>query len=207
MEKTTKQKIGLATFWIGAIWAFFWGGIIGWFISSAFHKFTMDEISQTVWSLSGPWFILWGLFGATLGALVAGIGILLYSGAKGSTVLKFGIGIFLTLIIGTMFGSFGHFPPFFGIGGILILLFFFGILWLWAKERKSLSGAPAAAADLKLFGYVFMLIAAWFVCGIASIPFPKALEGITPTSPIHVMIFFVLGWLFLFLGHYKSRKQ
>jgi hypothetical protein len=95
----------------------------------------------------------------------------------------------------------------FGIGGTLILLFFIGILWLWAKERKALKDAPTTAADLKLIGYVFMLIAAWFICGIASQPFLKALEGETPSTPIHVMIFLVLGWLFLFLSHYKSRQQ
>jgi len=35
----------------------------------------------------------------------------------------------------------------------------------------------------------------------------KAFEGDPPSTPIHVMIFLVLGWLFLFLNHYKSRKQ
>jgi len=43
----------------------------------------------------------------------------------------------------------GYFPPFFGIGGALILLSFFGILWLWAKERMALKGSSTAAADLK----------------------------------------------------------
>jgi predicted membrane channel-forming protein YqfA (hemolysin III family) len=71
----------------------------------------------------------------------------------------------------------------------------------------ALKGASTTAADFKLVGYVFMLIAAWFTCGIASIPFLKALEGETPSTPLHVMIFLVLGWLFLFLGHYKSRRQ
>ena len=61
--------------------------------------------------------------------------------------------------------------------------------------------------DLKLVGYVFMLIAAWFICGIASQPFLKAFEGEAPTTPLHVIIFLVLGWLFLFLSHYKSHQQ
>jgi hypothetical protein len=82
-----------------------------------------------------------------------------------------------------------------------------GILWLWAKERMALKDSSTTAADLKLVGYVFMLIAAWFICGIAGQPFMKALEGEAPGTPIHVMIFLVLGWLFLFLSHYKSRKK
>ena len=203
----TKQKAGKVIFWIGVIWAILWGVLGSIILSSAMHSFTMDELNQTVWALGGPLMMLWGLFGVPLGALVAGIGLLLYSDAKGSTVWKFGVGILLTLIITMIVGMFGYFPPLFGIGGTLILLFFLGILWLWAKERMALKNSSTTAADLKLVGYVFMLIGAWFVCGIASQPFLKALEGEAPSSPIHVLIFLVLGWLFLFLSHYKSRQQ
>lgn len=79
---------------------------------------------------------------------------------------------------------------------------------LWAKERMILRGRAATAADLKLVGYVFMLIAAWYTCGIAGPQWHKALADQPPMmEPITVMILFVLGWLFLFLSHYKSRKQ
>jgi len=203
----TKQKVGLVIFWIGVIWAILWGVIGSIFCSSAMNSLTTNELNQTIWALGGPLMMLWGVFGAPLGAIVAGIGLLLYSGAKGSTVWKFGIGVFLAYIIGMALGRLGHFPPLFGIGGTLILLFFIGILWLWAKERMALKGSSTTAADLKLVGYVFMLIGAWFVCGIASQPFLKALEGQAPSSPVHVIVFLVLGWLFLFLSHYKSRKQ
>lgn len=201
----TKQKVGLALFWIGFIWAILWGVIVGIFMASAVRNLTMDELNQTIWAVKGLR-LLWA-FGVPLGGLVAGIGVLLYSDAKGSTVWKYGIGIVLAVFISMAIRSLGHIPPLFGIGGTLILLFFIGILWLWAKERMALKGSSTAAADLKLAGYVFMLIAAWYICGIASWPFMKALEGKTPTSPILVMILLVLGWLFLFLGHYKSRKQ
>jgi len=167
----------------------------------------MEEINQTIWALTGP-LTLMGLIAVPLGALLAGVGILLYSGAKGSTVWGVGIGIFVTIIIAMiLFQTVGHFPPLFGIGATMILLFFIGILWLWAKERMALKGSSTAAADFKLVGYLFMLIAVWFICGIAATPFRKALEGLAPGSPIHVMILLVLGWLFLFLSHYKSRKQ
>jgi len=201
----TRQKVGLVIFWVGVIWAILWGVIGSISVSSAMNSLTTAELNQTMWALSGPLMMLWGVFGVPLGALVAGIGALLYSGAKGATVWKFGIGVALAVIIGMAVQLLGHFPPLFGIGGTLILLFFIGILWLWAKERMALKGSSTTAADLKLVGYVFMLIGAWFVCGIASQPFLKALEGVTPGSPVHVIVFLVLGWLFLFLGHYKSR--
>jgi len=204
----TKQKVGLVLFWIAVIWAISWGVIGSVFVGSAFRNLTMDELNLTMWAYQGPWNMIWGLLGVPLAAIVAIIGILLYSGAKGSTVWKFGIGImFLGIIIAMAVGSLGYIPLLFGIGGTLILLFFIGILWLWAKERMALKETSTTAADLKLVGYVFMLIAAWFTCGIASQPFLKALEGEAPSNPILVMIFLVLGWLFLFLGYYKSRKQ
>jgi len=201
----TKQKVGLVIFWVGVIWAILWGVIGSISVTSAMNSLTMAELNQTMWALTGPLMILWAL-GVPLGALVAGIGLLLYSGAKGLTVWKFGIGIFVGLVISMVVGRFGHFPPLFGIGGTLILLFFIGILWLWAKERMALKGSSTTAADFKLVGYVFMLIAAWFICGIAGQPFLKAFEGEAPTSPIHIMIFLVLGWLFLLLSHYKSAQ-
>ena len=160
----TKQKVGLVIFWISIIWAIAWGVVIGvLFVGPTMKSLTPAELSQSVWALTGPLSMLWGVFGATLGALLAGIGLLLYSGAKASTVWKFGIGVFLSLLIVMMvLTSLGHYPPLFGIGGTLILLFFLGILWFWAKERKALNGKSTTAIDFKLTGYVFMFMAAWF---------------------------------------------
>ena len=203
----TKQKVGLMLFWIAIIWAIGWGVIGSVFVDSAFRNLTMDELNQTMWAPQGTWTMIWALLGVPLAAIVAIIGIFLYSNARGSTVLKYVIGIFLAGVGMAVVYPLGHIPLLFGIGGTLILLFFIGILWLWAKERMALKETSSTAAYLKLAGYMFMLIAAWFICGIASQPFLKALEGEAPSSPILVMIFLVLGWFFLFLGHYKSRKQ
>ncbi len=172
----TKQKVGLVLFWIAVIWAIGWGVLASVFVDSAFRNLTMDELNQTMWASQGTWTMIWGLFGVPLAAIVAIIGILLYSDAKGLTVLKYGIGIFLAVFAGMTAGYLGHIPPLFGIGGTLILLFFIGILWLWAKERMAMKEISQTAADLKLAGYVFMLIAAWFICGMGSQPFLKALE-------------------------------
>ncbi len=94
------------------------------------------------------------------------------------------------------------------IAATLILLFFFGVLWFWAKERAALQGQSAAAADLKLVGYVFMLLGVWFTCSVVGWYYAKAFAGQPPMAdPIIVMIYFALGWLFLLLGHYRSRQQ
>ncbi|UCG86501.1 MAG: hypothetical protein JSW71_21815 [Gemmatimonadota bacterium] len=204
----TKKKVGLALFWLGVVWAFFWG------ILASIHQvefyasiLTFEELNETIWATSGPLMALWG-FAPPLGALVAGIGSLLYSDVKTATVWKAGVGVFLAVVASLAVGSLGHFPPLFAIGGTLILSFFFGILWLWAKERADLGGQSATAADLKLVGYVFMVIAAWYTCGIAGPQWLTAFADRPPLiEPITVMIFFVLGWLFLFLSHLQSHKQ
>jgi len=202
----TRAKVGLVLFWIGVIWMFLWGVIGSISVNPYLNNLTWDELTQSIWKLTGPLMMTYG-FSIQVGSIISGVGILLYSGVKESTVWKFGLGLFLIFSIAMPIQLLGHIPPLFGIGGTLILLFFIGILWYWAKERKALKGLSATVADLKLVGYVFMLTAAWFVCAIAPQPFMKAFEGQTPNSPIHIMIFFVLGWLFLFLSHYKSSKQ
>ena len=203
----TKQKVGLVLFWIAVVWAILWGVIGSFILGPIVRNLTMDEVNQTMWAIDGPWFFTWGVLGVPVGSLVALIGILLHAGAKGSTVAKYGVGGFLALVIAMSTGMVGHIPLLFGVGGTLILLFFIGILRLWAKERTALKDAAAAAADLKLIGYVFLVIAAWFTCGTASMPFGRAFENVEPTTPLHIMVVFVLGWLFLFLGYQKASKK
>jgi hypothetical protein len=200
-----KHKIGLILFWIGVIWAFI-GGVVGGFsASSVMNSLTMAELNQTVWAMDGVLFPLYGL-SPILGALIAGIGILLYAGVRGLTVLVYGIGVVLAVVLAVTITEMGYFPPLFGIGGALILLFFFGIFWIWAKERMALRGS-SKAKDLKLVGYTFMLIATWFTCGIGSQPFLKSFDNEDPGNPMTAMIFFILGWLFQFLSYYISRRQ
>ncbi len=203
-----KQKIGLVLFWISVIWTFAWG-ILGSICQVEFfgHVLSFEEFNQTAWNVGGPLMMIWG-FATPLGVLVAGIGILLYSNAKGSTAWKYTIGIILGIFLSFLIGSLGHIPILFAIGATLILLFFFRILWLWAEERTTLKGKLATAADLKLAGYVFMMIGMWYTCGIAGVQWINAFAGkLTMMEPIIIMIFFVLGWLFLLLSHYNSRQQ
>ncbi|OVE79207.1 hypothetical protein BVY01_03155 [bacterium I07] len=166
----------------------------------------MDEISNTMWAVSGPWFLIWGILGVPVGALVAFIGMLLHSGARGSTVWKYGLGGFLVLAFSMSIGFIGHHPPVFGLGGTVILLCFIGILWLWSKERMVLKGVDTLPVDLRLAAYMFFVIGAWFTCGMAGFPFLKAFDGESQSTPLHIMVLFVVGWLLLFLSHYKSSK-
>jgi hypothetical protein len=70
----------------------------------------------------------------------------------------------------------------------------------------TLDDSLKAVADLRLVAYVFYVIAAWYICGAAGQPFMTALEGEAPVTPIHIMVFLVLGWLFLLLSQYRSGQ-
>jgi len=127
------------------------------------------------------------------------IGLLIYVQAKSSHIWLFGIGTFAVLLIDILekFGTLPspvHWPPLYGIGGALILLSFFGILWFWARRYVTLEES------------VFLIMAMWYLCGALARPFQKAFEGSAPGSPVAIMVFLVLGWLFLFISHYQSIR-
>ena len=199
----SKRKVGLILFLTSIVWSIAWGVIGSVEAGSVMNALTFEELNRTAWALAGPLIVLWTVGGVPLGAVIAGIGLLIYSGAKASTVWKFGIGMVSAIMIVVSAMFLRHMPPLFGIGGSLILLFFLGTLWFWAKERMILVGSSKIAADFKLAGYVFMLIAVWFTCGLASQQFLKSFEGQIPYSPLHIIASFVLGWFFLFLSHYR----
>jgi len=203
----TKQKFGLILFVIAVIWSIGWGIAVSVVCNNAIHSAaTLEELNQSTWALTGPMMLVWGILGVPFGAIIAMIGMFLYSGAKGLKAWLSGLVVILGIAGGMAVVFLGHIRVLFGFGGSLILLFFCGILWFWGKERKGLKDAFACAADLKLIGFTFMLVAAWFTCGGFSLPFHEATEAIPPSTPINIMIYLVLGWFFLFLGHYKAGK-
>jgi hypothetical protein len=203
-----KQKVGLVVFWLGAIWAFAWG-IIGSIIQGKMFLgvMTFEELSQTIWKFNGPLANTWG-FSVPLGVLLAGIGVLLYTGAKSATVWKFGLGITVIFFTGAFIGMTGHHSWLYATMATVILLSFFWILWSWAKERPALSGNAAVGADLKLAGYVFLVIGMWFTCGVVGWFYYKAFAGRPyPTDPINVMILYALGLTFICLGQWKTVQK
>jgi len=202
-----KQKAGIVIFLFGVLWSLAWGLIISISCTNAINTMTLEQLNESVWSPSGPLMMLWGVGGVPLGTVIAGIGLLLYTKAKGLTTLFFTLGVLLAIIVAMASGSLEFYPFLFGIGGTIILLSFFGILWFWAKKRKDMEGQAAKAANLSLVGYVFFLNASWFTCGMGGQMMAKAFEGFDGSPPLHIMIFFVLGWVFLFLSYYQSRKE
>ena len=202
-----KRKIGLAVFWVSVIWMIAWIIIPKVMFGPLLDTLTTEEINQTIWAFTGPLNMISGI-SPLFAVFTAGIGVLLYAGADGSSVWKIGTGLLIVLGLAlTVTAANFYSAPVFGIGGALILLSFVGILWLLAKERMALVGASTIAVDLKLTGYVCMFMAAWFLCGKAAQGFLKGLEGLPTTSIMNVLILLSLGWGSLFLSDFKSRQQ
>jgi hypothetical protein len=183
---------GLSLFWLGAILAVVLGGIASYSLVDTYKtSTTMEEVNQSMWKVPGFWFFLWA-FGVPLGIIIAGIGIIL--NGKGEHSVLFGSGTFLVAALITIInGPLPHIPVLFGIGGTLILLFFFGILWQYSKKLTEKS------SYYKLTGYTFLAIGMWFTCEKMARPYLTVFEG-RGESPAHIMVFFVLAFLFFYLG-------
>lgn len=199
-----KQIIGIAVYIIGVLLMITMGGMASWSVCQTFRNLTMEEVNTTMWAMPDFLFFLWAS-SVPLGAILACIGMLIFGGATSSRIWLIGTAIFLMSFLIVYLPNGNHYPFLFGIGGCLILFFFFGIFWLWGKKRLTLNGPEKIVADLQLTGYVFLLIAMWFSCGTLGRPHTKALVEVTG-SPIDIMIFFVLASLFLFLSHYKAAR-
>jgi len=204
------KKTGLVVFWIGAGLMGGMGLVASFWARAAYRNLTLAQVNETAWAIGGPLLGLWAS-AVPLGAILAGIGVLLYVRAKGSHIWLFGIGVFAVLLADILtkwriLPKPPHVPVLYGVAGGLILAFFLAILWFWAKRRATLDGPAKTAADLQLTGYVFLLIAMWYLCGDLSRPYHKALLELPLASPVSTIVYLVLGWLFLLLGHYRSAQ-
>jgi hypothetical protein len=200
-----KQKIGLTLFWIGLLIAVTFAGLIGRSLYHNLRTLTSQELSATIWADGGPLFILWAL-SVTLGSIVAGVGAFVYVKTKPAFPWMTSIGVFGAVVAMVMVWSRVYDSTLFGIGGIIILVAFFAIVWVWMKKYAGLDNQEKIAGSYKLIGYIFWINASWFLCGETAKLHLKAFEGSSVPSPIEIMVFLVLGWIFVLIGDYKELR-
>ena len=199
------KRAGWIIFVLGLSYMVLISWVGSWLNTSQFRTLSLEELQDTLWSLDSPPFWIWA-FSVPIGAILAAVGIMLHATQNGSRTGLMGIVLFLVSALAFFAARIGHVPPLFGIGGGLILASFLGILWLWGKRRGSLSGTAGLGADFQLVAYVFFLTAAWFLCGRLGQPYLASMSELGQSSPINIMIYLALGWIFLFLSHLKSGK-
>ena len=200
-----KQKLALVLFWSGFLIAIIFAGIIGRSLYHNLRVLTMEELDATIWAEGGPLFILWAL-SVTVGSILAGIGAFIYVKTKPVFSWITGIGVLGAVIVMVMVWSRVYNSTLFGIGGIVNLVSFFAIVWIWMKRYVGLDISEKIAGSYKLLGYIFWINATWFLCGETAKMHLKAFEGAPIPSPIEIMVFLVLGWLFVLVGEYKAMQ-
>ncbi|NYT19774.1 MAG: hypothetical protein GKC08_05750 [Methanosarcinales archaeon] len=209
------DRIGLMIFWLSALYMFVAGWLANWWVAPIYRNVPIEEVNQTVLAVGGPLFIILVL-SIPLGATMAAIGILLYAEKEISSIWPVAIAGGFILLISMLFPTMGYYPIVFGALAGFILLSFIAILWYWGKRRVTLKGPARTAADFQLIGYLFFIMAAGNTCVILGNPFwglyfpEKVLETdalpIAYSFGIKLIIYFTLGWLFIFLSHYKAAQ-
>ena len=164
-EKTGAQKAGWWIFGFGALYMFLIGWLLSWWVVPTIRQSGLESLPGTLF------FLFWQL-AAPLGALLVAIGAAFIGRVERSRIAVI-IGGSLVVVIWSIFsmGAFSQvLSPIFGIGGGLITLAFLGAMWDWARSRPRLSSTARTGADLGMAGFVFYLIAAWYLCGLLGAP-------------------------------------
>ena len=168
------------------------------------HAFA--DVANTPWNLNGGLFRTWA-FAVPLGSLLAVIGAFIYVRVSKPIIWTLGIGFPVVVVTTIMVYSTRYYPNgFYGVGGSLILLSFFALVWFWMKQYAGKDPHLRASGSLKLIGYLFWITASWYLCGDTAKLHLKAFEGTSVPSPTESMVFLVLGWFFVTLGEYRSIK-
>jgi hypothetical protein len=141
-----------------------------------------------------------------MGSVLAGIAAFLYTKSRPIFILAAGIGVLGAVLAMNLVWSRVYEPILFGIGGTIILISFFAIVWIWMKKYSSLAMPAKIAGGYKLLGYLFFINASWFLCGETGKLHLRAFQGDPAPSPIEIMVFLALGWIFIFVGELKSRQ-
>ena len=208
-ETAMSQKIGLVLFWIGAVFMFGVGFLSSWWFVPAIREAGYNNIAAP-----GGLTLFWGI-SAPLGAMLVAIGAGLYARVGRRVTIVLVLGSVAVIALSAMWPVRTVVPALFGIDGGLITLFFLGLLWNWARSRRSLPGSERLGSDLSMVGHVFFLFAAWFLCGLLGAPNftlrPELLEEYGTLSGAASMgslvsVYLVLGWGFTFFGHRISMR-
>jgi len=199
------QKIGQILFWIGVIFAIAFAGMIGRSLYHNLRTLTGQELDTTIWAMDKPIFLLW-VFSITLGSLLAGIGAFVYVKTKPVFSWVTAVGVLAVVLAMNFIWSRIYNPTLFGIGGLIILVIFFAIIWVWMKKYSMLDMQEKNAGSFKLIGYLFWINASWFLCGETGKMHLKVFEGSPLPTPIEIMVFLVLGWSFILFGDYQEMR-
>ena len=202
-----KFRPAFVPYWTGLLFALAFASVGTWSLMKVLNTHSFAEIAGTAWNMDGALFRVWA-FAVPIGSFLAVIGALLYVRANKAIIWALGIGFPVIVVTTIMVFSTRYYPDgFYGVGGTLILLFFFSLVWMWMKKYAGQDQPERVAGSLKLIGYLFWITASWYLCGDTAKLHLKAFEGTSVPSPTETMVFLVLGWFFVALGEQRALRK
>lgn len=199
-----RKKIGKILFWLGII------GVIAmqaltWIQSPTHREYSAEELRGTAHAIWGALFMIRNLGGN--GLMLALIGVLLATGKKGSKFWLLGILPGSALGLGMLWQPGQHIPALFGIGGTVILLSYFGILWLWTQTYTVYEGLARTGKHIQLLGYSFLVSTGLLLCLYFGNPKQLALANLPIPGGESINLTLGLSMALLFVGHLLISKN
>ena len=195
-----RQKIGIALFWIGVIGVIVMQALT-WIQTPAQRVHTAEELSGTAHAIWGTLFWIRNLGG--WGLTLSIMGVLLYASEKGSFFWLLGFLPGAALGVSMLWEPSQYVPVLFGIGGTVILISYYGILWLWTRTYAAYQGIARTGRHIQLLGYSFLVSTGLMLClyfgnpnvlALADLPIPNA-EIINLTLSFSMLLLFVGQYL------------
>lgn len=201
----TRQKIGQVLFWLGVdcVIVFY---VLLWIGNSVQRVNTPADLIGTAWATDGFLFIFRGLLGS-IGAFIALIGVLLYSGKKGSLFWLWALAPVVAFGLLFNWKPSQYNPVLYGIGGGIIVLSYLGVLWAWIKTHTAYEGIAKTGKHIQLLGYSFLFFTALLLCLYIGQPNISGLADQPLPSGESILVTFCIGWVLLAVGHYLTGKK
>jgi hypothetical protein len=198
-----REKIGAILFWFGVISVFIWQALT-WVQSPIQRAHTAEELNGTTHAIWGALFTIRIIGGGGLTFVL--VGALLHTSKKGSCFWLLG---FLPnlLYLGQYWQPSQHVPALFGIGGTIILLSYFGILWVWTRTYTMYAGDTKKGKQIQLLGISVLVTGALLLCMHFGNPKQLALEELAIPSAEIINITLSIGMLLLFAGHFLVARS
>jgi len=201
----TRQKVGLVLFWLGVVLMFINYFSI-WYKSTVWRVTTPETVIGTGWApFEFPQMFTSILMPIGIGISI--IGVLLYSGKKGSLFWLWGLVPVIALLSLMFWQPSQYIPAVYGIGGGIITLAYLGVLWAWVKTHNAYDGIAKTGKHIQLLGYSFLYITALLLCLYIGQPNLPGLADQPIPSGYSIVIAFSVGWVLLSVGHYLSGKR
>ncbi|GAI42275.1 unnamed protein product, partial [marine sediment metagenome] len=171
-----------------------------WFSNPVYKATTPETVVGTGWAI-GEYLNLFAGMSLIIGIGISIIGVLLYSGKKGSLFWLWGLVPLIAFpTFSVIWQPSQYIPAVYGIGGGIITFAYLGVLWAWVKTHTAYEGIAKTGKHIQLLGYSFLYITALFLCLYIGQPNLPGLADQPIVSGYSIVIAFSVGWVLLSVG-------